>query len=1019
MNDLRGSLWRKWDLHVHTPESLVHQYTGDNAWERFIQDLERLPLEFKVIGINDYLFLDGYKRLVAEKAKGRLANIDLVLPVIELRLDKFGGTAGHLSRVNFHIVFSNELSAELIEQQFLNALSSKHVLSPEYDHIRTTGKWEALPTKQSLADLGKLIIETVPEKERGKFNEPLIEGFNNLCISLGEIQKALSSHYFTGKFITAVGKTEWADIKWNDNSIADKKTIINGAGLVFISAQTTEHLVKAKKALTDAGVNNRLLDCSDAHHFSDSDQKERIGKCFTWIKADTTFAGLLQVLNEPEERVFVGDIPAIMTRVRSNTTKYIRSVRIERKTTANISETWFNNEIPLNPNLVAIIGNKGKGKSALTDTIGLLCSTKQHSHFTFLSPYNFRQAKDNKAKHFQATLTWESGTSICKGLDEAVETSHPELVKYIPQNYLETICTELGRIEESEFDRELKTVIFSHVEDTDRLGKTSLDELVAYQTTEANARIEILKQELHDINEDIVALELKTQPGYRQEIENLLAVKRQELAAHETSKPVEMKRPDNDPARQKEIGDIAGKIDIAKNRLTECDKAIEQALKEQAQQAQLITVADKLLARIANLERQVQGFITTSRAEIESIGLQCDVVVKLTINKALIDEKRTTFVEKKIGIEKHLDSSLDGSLSHNKEKIKVEIATLQEQLDGPNKKYQEHITALKTWADMRTRIEGNTTSTGTLKYYVHQLENLAQVPSMLADSKARRLTKAKEIHKVISELADAYRKLYAPVQDFITKSPLAKDRFQLNFQVGIIDTGFIETFFDIVSHGIAGSFCGVEDGLKMMRGILARHDLNTESGIEAFLSDVTDALENDKRPGGKPVIVADQIKKGKTVASLYDFLFSLEYLTPRYTLHMGDKEMDQLSPGERGTLLLAFYLLVGKDDIPLVIDQPEENLDNQTVFELLVPCIKMAKQRRQIFIVTHNPNLAVVCDAEQIICADLDKKNNYVMRYVSGAIENPVINKAIVDILEGTLPAFVNRDSKYFPTTTT
>lgn len=105
--------------------------------------------------------------------------------------------------------------------------------------------------------------------------------------------------------------------------------------------------------------------------------------------------------------------------------------------------------------------------------------------------------------------------------------------------------------------------------------------------------------------------------------------------------------------------------------------------------------------------------------------------------------------------------------------------------------------------------------------------------------------------------------------------------------------------------------------------------------------------------------------------------------------------------------------MVDKDDIPLIIDQPEENLDNQTVYELLVPCIKEAKERRQVFIVTHNPNLAVVCDAEQIICASLDKKNKQRVQYLTGAIENPEINKKIVDILEGTRPAFDNRESKY------
>src|SRR5574341_708311 len=240
MNDPRGSEWRKWDLQVHTPDSLVHCYSGPDPWDRFIRELEALPPEFKVIGINDYIFLDGYKRILAEKQNGRLSNIDLFLPVIELRLDKFGGTLGHLSRVNYHIIFSDELTPEVIEQQFLNALSSSYVLSPQYDHLRTNGTWAALATRESLADLGRLIIESVPLGERAKFGEPLIEGFNNHCISLDAVKDALSSHYFKGKVVTAVGKTEWANVKWNDHSIADKKNVINGADIVFISSETAE-----------------------------------------------------------------------------------------------------------------------------------------------------------------------------------------------------------------------------------------------------------------------------------------------------------------------------------------------------------------------------------------------------------------------------------------------------------------------------------------------------------------------------------------------------------------------------------------------------------------------------------------------------------------------------------------------------------------------------------------------------------------------------------------------------------
>jgi hypothetical protein len=66
-----------------------------------------------------------------------------------------------------------------------------------------------------------------------------------------------------------------------------------------------------------------------------------------------------------------------------------------------------------------------------------------------------------------------------------------------------------------------------------------------------------------------------------------------------------------------------------------------------------------------------------------------------------------------------------------------------------------------------------------------------------------------------------------------------------------------------------------------------------------------------------------------------------------------------------------------------------------------------------VIIVTHNPNLAVVCDADQIIHCDMDKPAGNRITSATGAIENPVINRHIVDVLEGTRPAFDMRDAKY------
>jgi hypothetical protein len=160
-------MWRKWDLHVHTPASVIQAYGEDNdeTWDKFLSELEALPPEFKVLGINDYIFLDGYKRIRDEKAAGRLANINLILPVIELRLDKFGGTSGHLSKVNFHVIFSDEIDPNIIEHQFINALYNSYRLNSAYEPLQS--EWIAVPTRDSLADLGRMIVESVPEDKKG------------------------------------------------------------------------------------------------------------------------------------------------------------------------------------------------------------------------------------------------------------------------------------------------------------------------------------------------------------------------------------------------------------------------------------------------------------------------------------------------------------------------------------------------------------------------------------------------------------------------------------------------------------------------------------------------------------------------------------------------------------------------------------------------------------------------------------------------------------------------------------
>lgn len=435
MNDPRGSIWGKWDLHVHTPDSLVHYYGGADAWDKFIDALSKLPPEFKVLGINDYIFLDGYKKVVAAKQEGRLQNIDLVLPVIELRLDKFGGSKSGLSRVNYHIIFSNEILAETIESQFLAALCSKYVLTPEFDHLRTSGKWAAVPTRQSIEDLGRMIIESVPENERSKFNSPIIEGFNNLCLSLDSVRDVLKSHYFDGKILTAVGKAEWADIKWNGQSIADKKTIINGSDLVFISSASAHDWDNAKRALAEAGVNDRLLDCSDAHRYSNSTDKDRLGKCFTWIKADPTFEGLRQAVFEYPTRVHVSEEPPLepLLQIKKAKLNFTKEAMLTQGDRSDAFCFRGARDVVFSPYLTCIIGGRGSGKSTLLNLI-------------------YEKLASGSTDFFKVNRLMPTGTTVDGGvsIDGVAEEG---VVEFLKQNEIEQFASDHKRFTAAMFTR--------------------------------------------------------------------------------------------------------------------------------------------------------------------------------------------------------------------------------------------------------------------------------------------------------------------------------------------------------------------------------------------------------------------------------------------------------------------------------------------------------------------------------------------------------------------------------------
>lgn len=367
----KGSEWRKWDLHVHTPFSIYQRFgnNDDATWETYIKDLENLPSEFAVIGVNDYLFLDGYSKLkVEQEQNSRLPNLKL-LPVVEFRIEKFAGiNFEQLKRINLHVIFSDEISVETIQSQFLNTLEQSY-------YLESGQPWTRAITQQSVEELGKQIKSTVPETELHKYGSDLTEGFNNLNVREDEIFKSLNKDCFKGKYLIAIGKTEWGELKWTDASIATKKSIINRAHIVFTASKSVTDFDKAKKQLTSQGVNDLLLDCSDAHYLSDSTDKDRIGNCYTWIKADPTFEGLKQILYEPSYRVKISEQKPRepIRKIESLKFNFPSDTYIKRNTSTDKQEFCLNylkTEIFFSPYFTCLIGGRGTGKSTIINLLG-------------------------------------------------------------------------------------------------------------------------------------------------------------------------------------------------------------------------------------------------------------------------------------------------------------------------------------------------------------------------------------------------------------------------------------------------------------------------------------------------------------------------------------------------------------------------------------------------------------------------------------------------------------------------
>ncbi|MCL1123419.1 TrlF family AAA-like ATPase [Shewanella surugensis] len=949
----RGSEWRKWDLHIHTPASFHWSGKRFNADPKSLDNADLVDemidalnsAEPAVFAFMDYWTFDGWfalKHRLSQPGAPELTKT--VFPGIELRL-----VAPMTGRLNAHVLFSDTIEDQYL-RDFKTALEIALINRPLSDHslkclARHVG--DDLLNKKGYQRCEVNDDDSKALEAGSKIAEITCDSYKKAILNVPD-NKAIG-------FMPFNTNDGLADIKWNEHysyclglfdssPIFETRLTDTWAAFVGIETKGNEKWI-SNFQLALKNIPRLAISGSDAHRFiGESGNKDRRGygdypsEKATWIKANPTFEGLQQAIKEPAKRSFIGEQPPKKKLFNENRSLFIDKLEINKSSDSTLNDEWLNQtRLDLNPDLIAIIGNKGSGKSALADITALLGNSKQSHHFSFLKENRFRGKTGEPAKHFVAKSTWADGKDLEKNLNENPATENVEFVKYIPQGHFEELCNAHVSGKSDAFEKELRAVIFSHADDTIRLGALDFDQLIEQQERSLRSRIDGLRNELHNVNQQIDSTESQMLPETRRAIEELLTQKLRLIDELNKIRPEDVAQPTSEltDEQQKATGLLAEIVEELEK--TKAQKQINQD--ELTKLAAKKKAGRNLLEGIDVVNRTIQNFFTSFDEDAKLIGLDINEIIQLKINEQRIAdvESETSTRETEIG-------SDNQKLEEHDQAIITKREPLNAKLNYPQQAYQNYLDQLNEWEEKKISILGSRDLPDTLKGLEHRKEQLDSLPTQRSNLQADRLEKTAQIFDLLNEQRANRETLFQPVQQLIQNNSLIRDEYKLQFKAELSSTTELITdkLFSLVKQA-SGEFRGESESLAAIKELTDRHDLNNRQSLLGFLTELHDKLEGSS---SGQIGIQSMLRKGRSANEVYDFLFDLEYLKPRYTLMFQDAHIEQLSPGQRGSLLLIFYLLVDKGNTPIILDQPEENLDNETIVSLLVPVLNEAKQKR-------------------------------------------------------------------------
>lgn len=974
----RGSEWHRWEPHIHAPGTLFNnQFKGPNAWDDYLTNLEQATPVIRAIALTDYYCTDTYQHVVREmKENGRLPEVALVFPNVELRLD----VATVKERwTNIHLLVCPDDPNHVAEvERFLSRL-----------------RFEAFGDNFACSreDLIKLGRKSKPElsEEWAAFRH----GASQFKVNFGKLRDEFGkSDWAKENILVAVAgaETDGTSGIREANDATLRQEIEKFAHVIFASSPAQRDFWLGRKTgVGEQVLRERYNGCKPCLHGSDAHEQRTVAKPdgdrYSWIKGALEFDALRQAYIDPAGRAYVGPHPPF----RATPARVIAELEL---TGADWAQTP---KLALNPGLVTIIGARGSGKTALADAIAAGCDATQGR----LSNASFIVRAHEHLGGVGVRLNWETGEpSVRPLLDKALDPSLYPRARYLSQKFVEDLCSSDGL--NDELLSEIERVIFEAHSTLGRDGATDFRELLEVRTT--------VLRDNRSRDEDAIAT-LSDQIGLEREKQTQIAGLKSQITQKEALIAGYIK------SRDKLVTTGSEERIARLNALTEAADHARTQIRFWSQESQTLR----------SLQNDVSDF-RTNRAPMalrttkqNFIGARLDNKAWEVFLQTYVGNVDETLTDRLTKAEQATDGWRGEELprkASDQEPYVAEDADLKRlslgQLEAEIGRIQRLINidtdTAKRLRTITTRIGDENAALKRLKETLADCEGAATRTTQLQTDREQAYLRVFE--SIVAE-EQVLHTLYRPLMDRLAQAngTLRKLSFSVSRHADVhrwATEG--EGLFD---KRRTGPFKGMGT-LETWANTQLKPAWETGDPIA-----VAEAMAGFRQAHQAELLDLSEVPRSQQadyrswLRRFAKWLYSTSHIEISYSINYEAVDIRKLSPGTRGIVLLLLHLaLDDSDDRPLIIDQPEENLDPKSIFDELVDLFIAAKDVRQVIMVTHNANLVVNTDADQIIVAFSGTHTPGKLppiRYLSGGLESSEIRGHVCDILEGGESAFKER----------